>query len=80
MVQSCAFVGGDSRNNGLNRSANQKAVLFLTIFSFVTPSAFFLSIAAGIAFAIVCAMFLNEPKGAMAEIMPDGTVQLTEVH
>ncbi len=59
---------------------NIGAVLFLTVFSFVTPSMFFLTIAGGIAFAMACAMFLDEPKGAMAEIMPDGTVQLIEVH
>ena len=59
---------------------NIGAVLFLTVFSFVSPSVFFLTIAGGIAFATLCAMFLDEPKGAMAEIMPDGTVQLIDVH
>lgn len=59
---------------------NIGAVLFLTVFSFVSPSVFFLTISGGIAFAMVCSMFLDEPKGAMAEIMPDGTVQLIEVH
>ena len=59
---------------------NIGAVLFLTVFSFVSPSVFFLTISAGIVFAMVCAMFLDEPKSAMAEIMPDGTVQLIEVH
>ncbi len=59
---------------------NIGAVLFLTVFSFVSPSVFFVTIAGGIAFATVAAMFLNEPKGAMAEIMPDGTVQMIEVH
>ncbi|MBL4867999.1 MAG: MFS transporter [Pseudomonadales bacterium] len=59
---------------------NIGAVLFLTVFSFVSPATFFLTIAGGIAFAMVCAAFLDEPKGAMAEIMPDGTVQLIEVH
>ena len=34
----------------------------------------------GIAFAMLCALFLDEPKGTMAEVMPDGTVQLIEVH
>lgn len=59
---------------------NIGAVLFLTAFSFVSPSVFFLTIAGGIALATVCVMFLNEPKGPMAEIMPDGTVQLIDVH
>lgn len=59
---------------------NIGAVLFLTVFSFVPPSVFFLTIAGGIAFAASCALFLDEPKGAMAEVMADGTVQLIEVH
>jgi len=25
-------------------------------------------------------LFLDEPKGSMAEIMPDGSVQLIEIH
>ena len=59
---------------------NIGAVLFLTVFSFVTPPVFFLTIAGGIAFAAFCALFLDEPKGAMAEILPDGTVQMIDVH
>jgi NNP family nitrate/nitrite transporter-like MFS transporter len=59
---------------------NVGAVLFLTIFSFVSPSVFFLSIAGAISFSVVCTLFLDEPKGAMAEVMPDGTVQLIEMH
>ena len=59
---------------------NIGAVLFLTIFSFVSPSVFFLTIAVGIAFAAACAMFLDEPKSTMAEVMPDGTVQFIDVH
>lgn len=59
---------------------NVGAVLFLMVFSFVSPSIFFLTIAGGIAFAACCSLFLDEPKGAMAEIMPDGTVQLIDVH
>ena len=37
-------------------------------------------IAGSIAFAAVCALFLDEPKSQMAEVMPDGTVQLIDVH
>lgn len=59
---------------------NIGAVLFLTVFSFVSPSIFFLTIAGGIAFAACCALFLDEPTGKMAEVMPDGTVQLIDVH
>jgi len=59
---------------------NIGAVLFLTVFSFVSPSVFFLTIAGGIAFAAACTMFLEEPKSTMAEVMPDGTVQFIDVH
>jgi len=59
---------------------NIGAVVFLTVFSFVTPSVFFLSIAGGIALAAIAALFLDEPQGTMAEVLPDGTVQLIEVH
>jgi len=58
---------------------NIGAVLFLTVFSFVTPSVFFITIAGGIAFAALVALFLDEPKDAMVEVMPDGTVQMIEV-
>jgi NNP family nitrate/nitrite transporter-like MFS transporter len=55
-------------------------VIFLTIFSFVTPQVFFMTIAAGIAIAAIAALFLDEPKGAMAEVLPDGTVQMIDVN
>ncbi len=60
---------------------NIGAVIFLTVFSLVdSPSTFFLTIAGGVAFATVCALFLDEPKSTMAEIMPDGTVQMIDLH
>jgi len=59
---------------------NIGAVVFLTVFSVVSPPVFFMTIAGGIALATVAAMFLDEPKGALAEVMPDGTVQMIEVH
>jgi len=59
---------------------NIGAVLFLTVFSFVSSYVFFLTIACSIAFAAVAAMYLDEPKGAMAEVLPDGTVQMIDVH
>jgi len=59
---------------------NIGAVLFLTIYSFSTPSEFFFTISVGIAVAAIASLFLDEPKEAMAEIMPDGTVQMIEVH
>lgn len=59
---------------------NVGGVTFLTVLSFVEPQIFFLVIAA---FAVVTlaavAFFLEEPKGHMAEILPDGTVQMIEV-
>ncbi len=59
---------------------NIGAVLFLTIYSFATPSQFFLCISISIAVAAFASLFLDEPQGAMAEILPDGTVQMIEVH
>lgn len=59
---------------------NVGAVTFLTVYSFVDPSTFFLVIAgAAIATLIVVALFMEEPSGHMAEILPDGTVQMIEV-
>ena len=51
---------------------NIGAVFFLTVFSFVTPSVFFLTIAIGVAIAAVICLLLDEPKGAIAEVLPDG--------
>jgi len=58
---------------------NVGAVLFLTVLSFVSPSAFFLTIAGASLVALVAIQFMDEPKGAMAEVLPDGTVQMIEV-
>jgi len=58
---------------------NVGGVAFLTVLSFASPQVFFLAIA-GTALVVLAAIgFLEEPKGAMAEILPDGTVQLIEV-
>ncbi|MDX8391293.1 MAG: MFS transporter [Mariprofundaceae bacterium] len=59
---------------------NIGAVLFLTVFSLVSASSFFMVIAAGIAFAAVCSMLLDEPKGTMVEVLPDGTIEHIEIH
>jgi len=59
---------------------NVGAVVFLLVFSFVSPSTFFATIGAGVAFATLCSLFLDEPKKTMAEVMPDGTVQMIDVH
>ncbi len=58
---------------------NVGAVLFLTVLSFVSPSIFFLTIAGASIVALIAIQFMDEPKGAMAEILPDGTVQMIEV-
>jgi NNP family nitrate/nitrite transporter-like MFS transporter len=58
---------------------NIGAVLFLTVLSFVSAQVFFLVIAATVTVTIFAVMFLEEPEGHMAEILPDGTVQMIEV-
>jgi NNP family nitrate/nitrite transporter-like MFS transporter len=59
---------------------NVGGVTFLTVYSFVDPSTFFLVIAAAaIAILAVVAIFMDEPAGHMAEVLPDGTVELIEV-
>lgn len=59
---------------------NVGAVTFLTVYSFVTPETFFLVIAgAAVLTLLVVALFMDEPSGHMAEIMPDGTVEMIEV-
>ena len=59
---------------------NVGAVTFLTVLSFVEPQIFFWVIGgAAIAVFIIVAFFMDEPKGHMAEVLPDGTVQMIEV-
>ncbi len=58
---------------------NVGGVLFLTVLSFVSPQIFFLTIAAAALLVLIAIQFLDEPKGHMSEIMPDGTVQMIEV-
>jgi len=59
---------------------NIGAVLFLTVFSLVSSSTFFMVIAGGIVFATICAMMLDEPKGTMVEVLPDGTIEYIQIH
>jgi len=59
---------------------NIGAVIFLTVLSFVSAQTFFLVIAAAVAVTVFAVMFLEEPEGHMAEILPDGTVQMIEVN
>jgi len=58
---------------------NVGAVSFLTVLSFVEPQIFFYVIAASALVVFVASFYLEEPKGHIAEILPDGTVQMIEV-
>jgi len=58
---------------------NVGAVILLTILSFVTPTVFFTIIATGALFVVVAVQFIEEPKGHMAEIQEDGTVEMIEL-
>ena len=59
---------------------NVGAVTFLTVNSMVDYDQFFLfiGIVATVVFALIV-LYLEEPKGQMAETLPDGTVQLIDV-
>ncbi|MHC4381030.1 MAG: MFS transporter, partial [Planctomycetota bacterium] len=50
---------------------NVGAVTFLTVFSFVGPSAFFLTIGACAIVCLIGSLFLKEPKGSFAETHHD---------
>ena len=58
---------------------NVGAVTFLTAYSFVDASTFFLVIAGSAMVCFIIVQFLDEPEGHMTEVLPDGTVQLIEV-
>ncbi|HEY3486864.1 MAG TPA: MFS transporter, partial [Gammaproteobacteria bacterium] len=59
---------------------NVGGVTYLTVLSFVEPSVFFAFIGLSSVIAILAvALLLREPKGGMAEILPDGTVHMIEV-
>ena len=59
---------------------NVGGVTFLTVFAFVDSAAiFFAVIAASSAIGFVASLFLDEPEGHVAEVMPDGSVELIEV-
>jgi NNP family nitrate/nitrite transporter-like MFS transporter len=59
---------------------NVGAVTYLTILSFVDYSTFFMVIAASAGVIFFATMFLTEPKGHMAEVNADGTVELIDVN
>jgi len=58
---------------------NVGGVTFLTVYSFVDTSTFFMVIAGAAAICLALVQFLDEPKGHIHEVLPDGTVQLIEV-
>jgi len=58
---------------------NVGAVTYLTVLSFVDYSTFFMVIAASAAVIFFAAMYLDEPKGQIAEVAEDGTVHLIDV-
>jgi NNP family nitrate/nitrite transporter-like MFS transporter len=56
------------------------AVIYLTVLSFVPVHEFFLVIgSSALLVMILVILFLDEPKGQIAEILPDGTVQMIDV-
>ncbi len=59
---------------------NVGAVTFLTVLSFVSAQTFFFVIAATAVATLIAVQFMDEPRGQMAEILPDGTVQMIDVH
>jgi NNP family nitrate/nitrite transporter-like MFS transporter len=58
---------------------NVGGVLFLTILSFVSSSLFFIIIASVALGVLVAVQFIDEPKGHMAEVQEDGSVEMIEV-
>ncbi|GMG87715.1 NarK family nitrate/nitrite MFS transporter [Biformimicrobium ophioploci] len=58
---------------------NVGAVFYLTVLSMVSYQVFFLVIAATAVLGLVTLLLLEEPKGQMAEVMPDGSVALIDV-
>lgn len=59
---------------------NIGALIFLTVLSLVATKTFFLVIAATAVVTLIVVQFMDEPKGQMAEILPDGTVQMIDVN
>lgn len=59
---------------------NIGAVMFLTIYTFVSEQMLFFIIAlVALASLLTFFFYLNEPKGQMAEVLPDGSVQMIDV-
>ncbi|POZ54028.1 NarK family nitrate/nitrite MFS transporter [Methylovulum psychrotolerans] len=59
---------------------NVGGVLFLTVLAFVSPAEFFVIIA-GVAIVVLLAVqWVDEPKGHMAEVQEDGSVEMIELN
>ncbi len=58
---------------------NVGGVTYLTVFSFVSTSTFFLIIAGSALVVLGFLQFLEEPQGHMTEVLDDGTVQRIEL-
>jgi len=58
---------------------NVGAVTFLTAYSFVEASTFFMIIGGCALVIFFVVQFLEEPEGHMTEVLPDGTVQHIEL-
>lgn len=54
---------------------NVGGVFFLTVFSMMSPTSFFITLAIFAGIAFVGSMFLSEPKGHMVEVHEDGTIE-----
>ena len=58
---------------------NVGAVVYLTILSLVDYHTFFFVIAGSAILGLIALMFMKEPKGHMAEVREDGTVELISI-
>ncbi|MGH1469717.1 MAG: NarK family nitrate/nitrite MFS transporter [Cellvibrionaceae bacterium] len=58
---------------------NVGAVVYLTVLSFVDYSTFFYVIAGTAVLGFITLLFMEEPKGQMAEVREDGSVELIDV-
>ncbi|MGH8551396.1 MAG: MFS transporter, partial [Methylococcales bacterium] len=58
---------------------NVGGVLFLTALSFVSSPIFFMIIGGSALVVLIAVQFIDEPRGHMAEIQPDGTVEMIEI-
>jgi NNP family nitrate/nitrite transporter-like MFS transporter len=58
---------------------NVGAVVYLTVYSLVDTSTFFLVIAGTAVLGFITLLFMQEPKGQMTEVREDGSVELIDV-